>query len=1069
MALLEILTLKLAPALAKSILKLWLPANPVAIAAGDTVLDILKGQGEVFATADATDRLFRNLSAEVARRLDKVVAAEFSGISDADKEAAILTVADVFYQLDLSHALMQADLNAVGLHEIAKPTAQALFAPLSEDALALAQLILKESCAYAVAIATKLPDFQMAATRELLQRTSDLSSDLTRVLTQVAVIREQGTSDALALEFETQYRRVIAQRLDRMQLFGIRFVGAGAREPEISIAYVTLGSSRPGKAQARDVDLMLTDLSRVVVRGEAGSGKTTLLRWLAIQAARRSFGENLRSWNRCVPFFVPLREYAERPFPSSQQFVAAVAPNVAAAMPTGWAHQVLSTKALLLIDGIDEIPTARRAELAEWLRGLVEEYPNAAIITSSRPAALEARLARSTMGDALVALHFEQITLEPMSVADSETLISQWHSAVARDLTDEDSLSKVERYERDLVRALYDRPALRALAANPLLCSMVCVLNWDRQQRLPDSRMQLYELALEMLIDARDAERGIRAAQLQTLDRSAKETLLDGIAYWMMRNGVTEANFSDVEAQVSMALQRMPSAPQAAGNVLQELLERTGVLRQPQAGSVDFIHRTFLEYMAARAAIRAGDIGFLATKVQEDSWREVIVFAVGHAHGRQRDELVTKLLRTPLFSFRGRSLEADVTATCCLETASADLAPALMASLQDCAKKLFPPKSIEQARLLAPAANRMPILLKGYSGYDESVVAACIRCASVVGGDEMLEIVETYGGAPGERVVEELLAAWTAFDEKEYFRRVLAKSKEPALEFARGEAGGDIAQCALFLVLRGAHRRAPHELSSQLQRFKEGREVSISDHAGDAQERQYNRPITDIDGARLSKIKSLRKLSLPRCELGALGYVASLPELEELSCSPANPSEIAALGQSQSLRHLTLQGWHLPYHSGKVVEVDLGRLGDCSNLEELNLIGFRKDYRLQLPISKSISDLVIQNQVAALTDLPRLSALRALDLDLDDNGAAVDLALLTSVERLTLNWKGRLSVALAVNLTELWVTGSTEIKILNAAKITRLRDVFAGSELMAALSQQLAREGIGFSDIEQLF
>jgi predicted NACHT family NTPase len=54
----------------------------------------------------------------------------------------------------------------------------------------------------------------------------------------------------------------------------------------------------------------------VVIAGEAGSGKTTILQWLAVQAAQRSFGVELDEWNKLVPFFIQLRNYASaRPLP----------------------------------------------------------------------------------------------------------------------------------------------------------------------------------------------------------------------------------------------------------------------------------------------------------------------------------------------------------------------------------------------------------------------------------------------------------------------------------------------------------------------------------------------------------------------------------------------------------------------------------------------------------------------------------------------------------------------------------------------------------------------------------
>ena len=174
MALLENLPLHLGPALARTVLKLWLPEKPLTLAATDGVIDILKKRGEAFATVDATDRLFRNLASEIAVRLQRTIDIEFQSLPESDRDAAVLAVAEVFRRLDLSSDLMRANLNALGLEQLAKPQAQTLFNSLGGDAKALAELILRETAAYAVTLAGKLPDFQVAATRELLKRTSEL-------------------------------------------------------------------------------------------------------------------------------------------------------------------------------------------------------------------------------------------------------------------------------------------------------------------------------------------------------------------------------------------------------------------------------------------------------------------------------------------------------------------------------------------------------------------------------------------------------------------------------------------------------------------------------------------------------------------------------------------------------------------------------------------------------------------------------------------------------------------------------------------------------------------------------
>jgi hypothetical protein len=150
-----------------------------------------------------------------------------------------------------------------------------------------------------------------------------------------------------------------------------------------------------------------------------------------------------------------------------------------------------------------------------------------------------------------------------------------------------------------------------------------------------------------------------------------------------------------------------------ASQILQELLERSGILRRPQYGTIDFIHRTFLEYMAARAAIGAGDIGALVEGASDESWRETVVFAAGHAKGKSRADLVEELLRRPWF--RSRPLQAQVTAACCLETVGRNLDPQLLTRLRDLARNLFPPAESETARILAPAAAMEPELLQGHT------------------------------------------------------------------------------------------------------------------------------------------------------------------------------------------------------------------------------------------------------------------------------------------------------------------------------------------------------------------
>ncbi|MFN2496681.1 MAG: NACHT domain-containing NTPase, partial [Pseudonocardiaceae bacterium] len=147
--------------------------------------------------------------------------------------------------------------------------------------------------------------------------------------------------------------------------------------------------SAPGSSSLR-AEAALAEGPRTLLRGDAGSGKTTLLQWLAVTAARSGFSGPLAGWNGCVPFLLRLRSYADRPLPQPDQLLAGVADPLVDLLPPGWVHRQLRTgRALLLVDGVDELVPAQRAGVRTWLRGLLAEYRQLRVVVTSRPGAAD--------------------------------------------------------------------------------------------------------------------------------------------------------------------------------------------------------------------------------------------------------------------------------------------------------------------------------------------------------------------------------------------------------------------------------------------------------------------------------------------------------------------------------------------------------------------------------------------------------------------------------------------------------------------------------------------------------
>jgi predicted NACHT family NTPase len=535
---------------------------------------------------------------------------------------------------------------------------------LAEPAEQLYEAVLEQSCLTLVQVVKQLPAFTPRALAELLERSSEVMARITEVLDRLprtTLDAPRGSEDDE--EFRLRYLTHVSETLDELEQFGLD-VRRYKPRTLVSVAYLSLqvstDSRRRGRGERPDerwfaeghrtmtgtsslrAEAALAESPRTLLWGDAGSGKTTLLQWLAVTAARGGFSGPLAEWNGSVPFLVRLRSYADRALPRPEQLLAGVADPLVDLLPPGWVHrQLRSGRALVLVDGVDELIPAQRRAVRTWLRGLLAEYPQLRVVVTSRPGAAERGW--------LAAEGFAPVLLERMSPLDVATFCRRWHDAM-RDAAQRCAVAlpcpveELPEYERALRRQLDARRHLRGLASSPLLCAMLCALNLDRRQQLPPDRMALYHDALALLLERRDAEREVPASRSVVLDTGSKLAILQHVAWRLSLAGRAEQPRDEVLAQVARAVARMPNVDYSAEDVLAHLLERSGVLREPVVGRVDFVHRTFQEYLAAKEAVEDQAVDALVSRAHLDQWWETIVMAVGHATPQRREALLRGVL-----------------------------------------------------------------------------------------------------------------------------------------------------------------------------------------------------------------------------------------------------------------------------------------------------------------------------------------------------------------------------------------------------------------------------------------
>ncbi|MFF3209891.1 NACHT domain-containing protein [Streptomyces sp. NPDC002886] len=615
---------------------------------------------------------------------------------------------------------------------------------------------------------------QTRAVAELTSKTDEL-------------IRRTPLPDAADAAFETTYLPYVAKKHSKLTIYGIDLSNSPTRWP-LDVAYLSLEAAPLGRSEIswdayetaddflavrrtlepQPADHALARTPRVLLRGEAGSGKTTLVQWLAVTAAQQDRPDRPAYLRGRIPFVLPLRtltRHGER-LPAPKDFLAATGCPLAGSQPSGWEHRVLTAgRGLVLVDGIDEVPEPERERTRRWLRDLIDTYDgdNRWLVTS-RPSAVGQ--------DWLTEEGFGELALSSMRQAETATFIKRWHAA-ARGGTE--SAAELDAYEAQLLTAVRTKADLGRLATNPLMCGLICALHRDRRGYLPHGRKDLYEAALSMLISRRDRERDMHVPDLR---EEPQLELLQRLAYWLIKNGRTEMDRSQAEDIIGRAL---PAVPEAAAlgdapTVFDHFLQRSGLLREPTPGTVHFVHRTFQDFLGARAAVEEGDFGLLAAHAADDQWEDVIRMAVALARPRERVSLFEDMLSLgDLAGDRRVRFRVYLLAAACLEHATT-LEPSVREAVEGRTARLIPPNGEDEARALGEVGPLILDLLPGPDAVAAQDGYYVVVAATRVESDAALPFLTGYAAASDSPLVirSQLVWSWSRFDTARYAEEVIA-------------------------------------------------------------------------------------------------------------------------------------------------------------------------------------------------------------------------------------------------------------------------------------------------------
>lgn len=270
-----------------------------------------------------------------------------------------------------------------------------------------------------------------------------------------------------------------------------------------------------------------------------------------------------------------------------RQFASAAA----AALRKGIEERLQSGRAILLIDGLDEIPQSdRRRAFCGMIAAIAERFPALPIIVTSRVVGFDA------VRDVL-ATQFDHLLVGPLDHGAKQHFVTRWGGLIGW----------TPPVVETLVWQVCHARTTAKLTDNVLLLALVAQLQ-AIDRALPKRRVDVYRRAVELMIERR---RGLDGDAL-----SLNEVVphLEDLAYHMRRRGVQR--LSDVDVIARFTLLRQAEAGEHAltartpERLLHACIESVGLLniagtvtddRGYDRRQVQFFHQSFQEYFAGQA------------------------------------------------------------------------------------------------------------------------------------------------------------------------------------------------------------------------------------------------------------------------------------------------------------------------------------------------------------------------------------------------------------------------------------------------------------------------------------
>lgn len=358
----------------------------------------------------------------------------------------------------------------------------------------------------------------------------------------------------------------------------------------------------------------------LAIVGGPGSGKSTLMEHLALIYAKKT----QRQYNREVSKLFPILLYLRNIQINEDNYCDITLVDVIEKQdfvrklnsPPNWFERNLKKgKCLVMLDGLDEVAHRKqRAAISRWINLQIKNYPGNTFIVTSRPFGYR---------DNPVPEIRTILEVMPFDFSQMDQFIYNWYlqNEIASHFNEDNPNLRgiAKKKSEELIDRIKKAPSLVAMAANPLLLTMIATVHHYRGA-LPGRRVELYAEICDVLLGRRQDAKGLQ----DTISAAQKKFILQNLALNLMQKEVRRFKIDEGANLIKETLERVISDSKSPEKFLRRIENLSGLLVERELGYYEFVHKSIQEFLAATQIKDTNQEHLLIENIDNPWWDETI-------------------------------------------------------------------------------------------------------------------------------------------------------------------------------------------------------------------------------------------------------------------------------------------------------------------------------------------------------------------------------------------------------------------------------------------------------------